>query len=107
MDLVGRPLVDAAIMLIVGHLFLQQAVAEPVWQDDFTTKPKSGNGNGTDNKNENLDSYRAWQNHKKVLAHRYINNNIAKIKMVHAQILRNDRSTITDYDTIVGPVPQI
>jgi len=111
MDLVGRPLVDAAIMLIVGHLFLKQGIAEPVWQDDFSTKPSGGNGNGnadgTDNKIDNLDSYRAWRHHKKVLARRYITANAAKIEMICTQILRGDRSTITDYNTIVGPAPQI
>ncbi|OPZ97517.1 MAG: Acyl-CoA dehydrogenase [Planctomycetes bacterium ADurb.Bin412] len=99
MDLQGRKLVDAAIMLIVGHLFLQQSVAEPRRQDAFTTQPAQG-GNG-----DGVDGYHKVQAHKVVVARRYIRDHAARVTMLCRQILRGDRSSMTDYDVVVGPVP--
>ena len=107
MDLHGRKLVDVAIMLIVGHLFLQQSIAKPAWQDEFTTvsdKP-NGNDNGSDNNKDALDAYSNVRLHKRVVATRYITSNASRISMLITQILRADRSSMTDYDQIVGPVP--
>jgi len=99
MDLQGRKLVDAAIMLIVGHLFLQQSVAEPRRQDAFTTQPAQG-GNG-----DGIDRYRQARAHKAVVARRYIRDHAAQVTMLCRQILRGDRSSMTDYEAVVGPVP--
>ncbi len=99
MDLQGRKLVDAAILLIVGHLFLQQSVAEPRRQDVFTTQPAQG-GNG-----DGIDSYRQVRAHKGVVARRYIRDHAARVTMLCRQILRGDRSSMTDYEAVVGPVP--
>ena len=107
MDLYGRKLVDVAIMLIVGHLFLQQSVAEPAWEDGFTTAPTpsdNGNGTGGGSDKELLDTYRQVRNHKKLVAKRYITQNAYKVDMLCQAIGTGDRSTMIDYDEIVGPV---
>jgi hypothetical protein len=105
MDLHGRKLVDIAIMLIVGHLFLQQSVAEPAWQDDFCKVPATGgNGKGSDNAAAGVDAYRTVRHHNRVVARRYIAANVSLITMLHQQIKSGDRSTMTDFDVVVGPV---
>ncbi|MCF7957660.1 MAG: acyl-CoA dehydrogenase family protein [Phycisphaerae bacterium] len=103
MDLHGRKLVDAAILLMAGHLLLQQSVAAPAREDDFTRKPSSA---GSSDNGEGLDTYRAYQARKGIIARRYISNNAAKVTMLCEQIRSDDRSSITQYDVIVGPVPE-
>ena len=108
MDLCGRKLVDAAVILIVGHLFLQQSIAEPFWQDAFTTdKPKPAKKADDDNAEspEPLDKYRTLRQHKRIVARRYIQTNLVKLTMFCDQIKQLNRSSITEYDKIVGPVP--
>lgn len=100
MDLCGRKLVDVTIMLIVGHMFIQQGIAEALWHDDFTTKTKD---DATDNGQP--DSYSVVRDHKKIVARRYVTQNAPKITMLCEVIRSGDTSTVTDYDTIVGPVP--
>ena len=100
MDLYGRKLVDAAIMLIVGHLLLQQSVAEPKWDDAFT-----GKGAQADNEPQGEDRYRTMRRRKRVVAQRYISANEVKGIMLCDDIQRGDHSTMKDYDTVVGPVP--
>lgn len=99
MDLYARKLVDTAIMLIVGHLLLQQSIAEPQWQDQFT-----GAGAGSDNDQQDQDCYRTMRRRKRVAAQRYIRGNEGKVKALCDDIQRGDCSTMTAYETIVGPV---
>jgi len=109
MDLYGRQLVEAAVTLIVGHLFIQQAAAEPARRDDFTQIPvhnhNKNSSNSSDNDSQDTIPYRTVQHHKKVVARRYITHNDSRITMLTAEIKCADRSTMTDYDTLVGPVP--
>jgi len=110
MDLQGRRLVDAAIILIVGHLFLRQSIVAPAWEDEFTTEsvPVGGNENGSDNQSgqsETLDAYRTVRRHKAIVARRYITGNANRIKMLSADIIRHDRSSMTEYEEIVGSLP--
>jgi len=114
MDLYGRKLVDAVIMLIVGHLFLQQSVAEPALQDDFTAAPDDNETSPdklpaeADNNKETvkcLDPYRTVRRHKSVVAGRYITGKAGEITMLCGEIMRGDRSSMTDYEVLVGPVP--
>ncbi|MBN2375872.1 MAG: acyl-CoA dehydrogenase family protein [Sedimentisphaerales bacterium] len=83
MDLHGRKLVDAAIMLIVGHLFLRQSVAEAVLVDDYQEK------------------YREIQKHKGAVARRYIGSNAGKITMLCKEITRGDQTTLTGYGDLL------
>jgi len=102
MDLHGRRLVDAAIMLIAGHFLLHHSVAEPNRTDAFTESaesPDSSDNAGT------LSQYASVQQNKRLLARRYITNNVAQVDMLCRQIRSGDRSSMTDYDALVGPVP--
>jgi alkylation response protein AidB-like acyl-CoA dehydrogenase len=105
MDLHGRAIVDAAIMVIVGHLFLQQAVGQPQWQDAFTAEPSKDRKEGSNNNGATPPNYRTVQKHKRVVAERYIRSNAGKVAMLCEEIQRGDRSTITDFDDLVGPEP--
>ena len=104
MDLHARELVDAAIVLIVGHLFLRQSTAAAVWTVDFTRAGGNGQAVKADNGSGGASGYRAVQEHKAVLAQRYIRSGVARVAMLSGEILRGDRSAITDYDKLVGPV---
>ncbi len=92
-------------MMIVGHLFLQQGVGEPQWQDAFTTEPDADENEGSNNNGASPVTYRTVQKHKRVAADRYIRSNAAKVAMICEEIRRGDSSTMTDFDDLVGPVP--
>jgi len=102
MDLHGRKLVDAAIMLIVGHLFLHQGIAEPSWHDGFSPAQPADT---SDNPAAPMDAYRTVRSHKRVIARRYIQSNAVTLEMLCRQITTGDRSSMSDFDAIVGPVP--
>jgi hypothetical protein len=92
-------------MVIVGHLFLQQSVGEPQWQDAFTAEPETDEKQNPNNQENPPVTYRTVQKHKRVAADRYIRSNAAKVAMICGEIRRGDRSTMTDFDDLVGPVP--
>jgi hypothetical protein len=102
MDLHGRKLVDVAIMLIVGHLFLHQGIAEPSWHDGFSPAQSADT---SDNLADTMDTYRTVRSHKRVIARRYIQSNAVTLEMLCRQITTGDRSSMSDFDAIVGPVP--
>ena len=110
MDLYGRQLVDAAIMLIVGHLFAQQSVAPAKYPVDFepvcthTKSKESGIGSSSDNPPDKMSGYRTVQEHKRLLARRYIRRNAAVIQMLGREIMGGDRSSMTDYELLAGAV---
>ena len=72
MDLAGRKLVDGAIDVLCGYLFLRDA---------------------------------QWCDRKAVCARRWITARMPKLRMLTEQIATGDRSTITDFDVLAGPVP--
>lgn len=75
MDLYGKALVDIAIDLINGFLFCSQA----------------GERRGTQR--------------KAMIARRYITRNAPKIAALAELIKMGDKSTFTEYEAIIGPVP--
>ncbi len=95
MDLHGRKLVDIAINLIVGHLFLQQSIARPALEDKFCQPGKD----------QEISAYDNHRKHKAVVARRFITANGPINTAMARKIISGDRSTMTDYDTIVGPLP--
>jgi len=108
MDLCGRQLVDAAIILIVGHLFLRQGLDEAAYEDEFTTEPLSReiNKNGSDKQGgqgESLDAYRTIREHKRKVARRYITSKANRVNMLLAEVMRGDRSVMTDFQGLLGP----
>ncbi|MBN1846211.1 MAG: acyl-CoA dehydrogenase family protein [Sedimentisphaerales bacterium] len=110
MDLHGRALVDAAIGVIVGHLFCQQGVAEPSRRDAFTepaapTGPGNQPATGADTTGQTPSAYRSIQRHKRIVADRTIRANAARIAMLTREIQRGDRSTITQFEALLGTHP--
>jgi 3-(methylthio)propanoyl-CoA dehydrogenase len=71
-DLYGRKLVDSAISIIIGHLFLGQG---------------------------------AVNERKKRVARRFIERDMAVLRMNHEMILSGDASDTEEYSLIAGPVP--
>ena len=94
MDLYGRALVDIAIDLIIGYLFCGQASTKVEME-------VAGAGNGqTDN-----GSTISMKQRKAMVARRFITRNAPKITSLMETICMGDKSTFTDYATLVGPVP--
>ena len=71
MDLYGRKLVDAAIDVICGYLFLRDA---------------------------------QWSEHKAACARRWIGARMPRVRMVRELIGSGDRSTMSEFEALVGPV---
>ncbi len=94
MDLYGRPLVDIAISLINGYLFCGQASTKVQME-----VPVAGNG-AANGKTVPMKKRKA------TLARRYITRNAPKIAAMAQSIRAGDKSTFTDYETLVGPVPE-
>jgi len=91
MDLYGRAVVDIAIDLINGYLFCGQAstkVEMEVAADD------SASG-------ENIQ----MKERKAMIARRFIIKNVPKITALSEKICSGDKSTFTDYEALIGPVP--
>ncbi len=94
MDLYGRALVDIAIDLINGYLFCQQASTKIDMQVPMPEKGQAGNGQTI-----------SMKERKETVARRYITKNVPKISALAELICSGDKSTITDYEAMVGPVP--
>ncbi|MBN2137380.1 MAG: acyl-CoA dehydrogenase family protein [Sedimentisphaerales bacterium] len=91
MDLYGRALVDIAIDLINGYLLCSQASTKV----DMDV-PVAG-----------IDSGQSisMKARKAMLARRLVTKNASKIEALAKLILAGDKSSFTDYESIVGPVP--
>ena len=94
MDLYGRPLVDIAIDLINGYLFCSQASTKVDFEVPLADENSQAN-NGTIQ----------MKQRKALTARRYISKNALKIKALTELILSGDKSTFTDYETLIGPLP--
>ncbi len=81
MDLHGRRLVDAALAVLIGHLLLKQAAA--------TVGPASGPVN----------------ERKRLVAQRFIDNNLEAIRRDVALINSGDRLVLEEFETLAGPLP--
>ncbi len=94
MDLYGRALVDIAIDLIIGYLFCGQA----------STKVEMEVA-GADNGQTDNGSTISMKQRKAMIARRFVTKNAPKIRALTESICSGDKSTFTDYATLVGPVP--
>ena len=94
MDLYGRALVDVAIDLINGYLFCGQA---------STKVEMSVPVAGGDTRNGQTIP---MKQRKAMLARRYIEKNTPKIKALTDLIRQGDKSTFSNYEALVGPVPE-
>ena len=95
MDLYGRPLVDIAIDLINGYLFCGQASTKVQME-----VPVAENGAGS-------GKTIPMKKRKAILARRYIMKNAPKIAAMVKLISSGDKSSFTEYETIIGPVPEL
>ncbi len=94
MDLYGRALVDVAIDLINGYLFCGQASTKV----DMNVPIAGGDArNG---------QTIPMKQRKALLARRYIEKNTPKIKALTDLIRQGDKSTFSEYEVLVGPVPE-
>ncbi len=94
MDLYGRALVDMAIDLINGYLFCGQASTKVDMQVPMAENGKNNNGKTV-----------SMKERKAVIARRYVTKNAPKIAALAELIRSGDKSTFTDYEAMVGPVP--
>ena len=95
MDLYGRALVDIGIALINGYLFCRQASTKL----DMTAYGSCQQGNSANGQQITM------REHKAMVAHRYITKNAPAITAIAELICSGDKSTLTHYQPIVGPVP--
>ena len=93
MDLYGRAMVDIAIDLINGYLFCGQASTKV---DMEVPVAENGTGGG---------KTVPMKKRKAMLARRYITKNVPKITALAELIRTGDKSTFTEYEKLVGPVP--
>jgi hypothetical protein len=96
MDLYGREIVDIAIDLIVGYLFCDQAGTK------VTMNVPVANG-GTNGSPKVI----SLKERKARIARRFILRNGPKIKALANRVCSGDRSTFNEYESIVGPVPEV
>ena len=96
MDLYGRQLVDIAIDLIIGYLFCGQA----------STKVEMEVAAAEDGQTDN-DSTLPMKERKAMVARRFITRNAPKITSLIDSICAGDKSTFTDYATLVGPIREL
>ncbi len=95
MDLYGRALVDIAIDLINGYLFCGQASTKVEMN-----VPVAGNGVGRNAQTMPMKQRKAR------LARRYVEKNAPKIKALTDLVRQGDQSTFSEYEALVGPVPE-
>jgi len=95
MDLYGRPLVDAAIDLINGYLLCGQASTKVEMN-----VPVAG---GTAKNGQTVP----MKQRKLMMARRYVEKNAPKIKSLTELVRQGDKSTLSDYEALVGPVPEV
>jgi hypothetical protein len=93
MDLWGRPLVDIAMDMIIGYLFLDQASTKVEMN-----VPISGEGGKASGETISMKKRKA------MIARRYITKAAPKIVARAEVIMSGDKSTMTDYAVLVGPV---
>ncbi|MEN6335954.1 MAG: acyl-CoA dehydrogenase family protein, partial [Phycisphaerales bacterium] len=96
MDLHGRELVDVAIDLINGYLFCGQASTKVDMNVPVATDGSSKNGQTVSMKQRKL-----------MMARRYVEKNAPKIKALTELVRQGDKSTFSDYEALIGPVPEV
>ncbi len=94
MDLYGRALVDMAVDLINGYLLCGQAGTKVEMEVPVAENGQAENGQTI-----------SMKERKAVIARRYITKNAPKIAALAELIRSGDKSTFTDYEAMVGPVP--
>ena len=94
MDLYGRALVDIAIDLITGYLLCGQASTKVEMEVPVAENAAGDNGQTI-----------SMKARKRMAARRYVTKNAPKIAALAKLIATGDKSTFTEYEALVGPVP--
>jgi alkylation response protein AidB-like acyl-CoA dehydrogenase len=94
MDLYGRAVVDIAIDLINGYLFCGQASTKVEMEVPVAE-------NGSDDNGKTI----SMKQRKMIVARRYVTKNAPKIIALAESIRTGDKSTFTEYEALIGPVP--
>ncbi|AQT68542.1 Acyl-CoA dehydrogenase [Anaerohalosphaera lusitana] len=92
MDLYGRQLVDIASYIINGYLLCGQA-SSPVEMEVAVA--------GADGEKISM------KDRKRMVARRYVSKNAPKIKALAEQVCTGDTATFSEYEAMVGPVPEL
>jgi len=95
MDLYGRALVDMAIDLINGYLLCGQASSKVDMEVEVTA------GGNTVNNSQTVP----MRERKTMVARRYVSKSASKINALAKTICTGDKSTFTNYQALIGPVP--
>jgi len=93
MDLYGRPLVDIAMDLIIGYLFLDQASTKVEMEVSVSGDNGKANGQSV-----------SMKQRKAMVARRYITRSAPKNVARAELIMSGDKSIFADYPVLVGPV---
>jgi len=96
MDLHGRALVDIAMDLIIGYLFCGQASSKVQMDAAVASEKKNGEVHTV-----------PMTQRKAVVARRFITANAPKIASLVERICSGDRTSFSDYNALVGPVPEL
>jgi hypothetical protein len=91
MALYGRPLVDIAINLIVGYLFCDQASSKVDMLVDVESETNTG---------QTIQ----MKKRKAIIARRFITKNSPSIAALVQLICSGDKSTLSDFPALIGPV---
>jgi hypothetical protein len=95
MDLYGRALVDVAIDLLNGYLLCGQASTKVEMDVPVASDATAKNGRTM-----------PMRQRKALLARRYVEKNAPKIRALTDLIRQGDKSSFTDYEALIGPVPE-
>jgi hypothetical protein len=111
MDLYGRALVDIAIDLINGYLFCSQASTKvdmnvPVARASCPCSSPAIGQEKTQGRDALATVAIPMKQRKALLARRYIEKNAPKIRALTDLIRQGDKSTFSEYEALVGPVPE-
>ncbi len=90
LDLAGRKLVDAAVAVYIGHLFLQQAAGI------------SGPGATAVSNGQQWADYR---NRKKAMAKHYLATELPQARLNCQRVQSGHRAALDEYELLAGPVP--
>ena len=96
MDLYGRPLVDIAMDLIIGYLFCGQASSKVDMQVP-----------AAENAQADIPKTISMKQRKAMIARRFITKSAPKIIERAELIKTGDKSTFSEYESLVGPVPEL
>jgi len=96
MDLYGRALTDVAIDLVNGYLFCGQASTKVTLEVPVAPNGSPDNG-----------ATISMKQRKAMMARRYVEKNAPKIKALTDMICQGDKSTFSDYEALIGPVPEL